>query len=269
MDQRLFAAAASGLGRQQWTAWGHPVTTGLPRVSHFLTCGDMEPVNAQSAYRETLLPLPGLGTRFALPALPVRRSRSDLGLPEGRLAVVPQSIFKVLPDNDAIYARLLDGDGDLNLVLFGADLTADAARFRARLSTAVGKSAAKRLHFLPEITRAEFLETIAACDLMIDTLGWSGGNSALDALRVGLPIVTCQGEFMRGRQCATMLRLLGIEGALAESPEDLAELALQRIGDGDFRAEFRDRVDRGLNDLVDNPACDRALMTHIENALGG
>ncbi len=268
MDQRLFAAAAAGLGRQQWMAWGHPVTSGLPRVSHYLTCGDMEPAQAPSAYRETLLPLPGLGTRFALPPKPARRTRYELGLPEGRLAVVPQSIFKVLPDNDPIYARLLDGDGTLRLAFFGADLTADAARFRARLSRAVGAAAAKRLHFLPELSRTRFLETIASCDLMIDTLGWSGGNSALDALRAGLPIVTCAGEFMRGRQCATMLRLLGIEGAQADSPEELAELALQRIGDGDFRADFRDRVDRGLNDLVDHPDCDRALMTHIENALG-
>lgn len=269
MDQRLFAAAATGLGRRQWMAWGHPVTSGLPNLSHYLTCGDMEPANAQSTYRETLLPLPGLGTRFALPPAPVRKSRSELGLPEGKLAVVPQSIFKVLPINDPIYAQLLDGDGDLRIAFFGADLTAHAARFRERLARAVGPAAAKRLHFLPELSRIGFLETIAACDLMIDTLGWSGGNSALDALRSGLPIVTCPGEFMRGRQCATMLRLLGVQGAEASSADALARLALQRIGDTDFRADFRSRVERGLDDLVNDAACDRALMTHIENAIGG
>ena len=37
--------------------------------------------------------------------------------------------------------------------------------------------------------------------------------------------------------------------------------------DDGFRQHFRDRVDHGLQDLVDDPACDRALMTHIENAL--
>ena len=59
-----------------------------------------------------------------LPPKPALRTRYELGLPEGRLAVVPQSIFKVLPDNDPIYARLLDGDGTLRLAFFGADLTA-------------------------------------------------------------------------------------------------------------------------------------------------
>jgi predicted O-linked N-acetylglucosamine transferase (SPINDLY family) len=267
MDQRLFTAAAAGLARQQWMAWGHPVTSGLPLVSHYLSCGDMEPANATSAYRESLLPLPGLGTRFELPERPQHRARSELGMPAGPLAIVPQSIFKVLPHNDAIYARLLDARGDLRIAFFGAGPGEDAARFRRRLSTAVGARAAERLLFLPELSRTGYLETLGACDLMIDTLGWSGGNSALDALRMGLPIVTTPGEFMRGRQCATMLRLLGIEGAEATSSATLAELALQRIGDDGFRQEFQSRVARGLQELVNDPACDRALMTHIENAI--
>lgn len=264
MDQRLFAAAAAGLARQQWMAWGHPVTSGIPNVSHYLSCGDMEPANASQHYRERLLLLPGIGTRYALPPRPTHRRRSELGLPEGPLAIVPQSIFKVLPGNDAVYARLLDGQGDLRIAFFGAERTADANRFRDRLTRAVGRSAAKRLLFLPEMSRSAFLETIAACDLMVDTLGWSGGNSALDALRAGLPIVTCPGEFMRGRQCATMLRLLGIQGAFADSPETLAELTLERIDDDDFRAHFRDRAGSGLNDLVDDPACDRALLSQVK-----
>ncbi len=267
MIQRLFAAAAAGVARAQWMAWGHPVTSGLPTVSHYLSCGEMEPAGAQRFYREQLRLLPGIGTRYELPARPDVRSRAELGLPAGPLAIVPQSIFKVLPHNDAIYSRLLDARGDLRIAFFGADPTEDAARFRQRLREAVGARAAERLLFLPELSRGGFMETLGACDLMIDTLGWSGGNSALDALRMGLPIVTCAGEFMRGRQCATMLRLLGIEGAEATSPGTLAELALARIGDDGFRQAFRSRVDRGLEALVDDPACDRALTTHIENAL--
>ncbi len=267
MIQRLFAAAAAGVARAQWMAWGHPVTSGLPTVSHYLSCGEMEPVGAQRFYREQLRLLPGIGTRYTLPVRPDARSRDELGLPSGPLAIVPQSIFKVLPHNDAIYARLLDARGDLRIAFFGADPTEDAARFRQRLRTAVGARAAERLLFLPELSRGGFMETLGACDLMIDTLGWSGGNSALDALRMGLPIVTCAGEYMRGRQCATMLRLLGVEGAQADAPDGLSELALQRLGDDGFRQHFRDRVDHGLQDLVDDPACDRALMTHIENAL--
>ena len=269
MIQRLFTAAAAGVARRQWMAWGHPVTSGLPTVSHYLSCAEMEPDGAQDGYRETLRLLPGIGTRYALPAKPGVRERAALGLPEGPLAIVPQSIFKVLPTNDAVYAQLLDARGDLRIAFFGADPTIDAAQFRARLRAAVGPRAAERLVFLPELSRGAFLETLAACDLMIDTLGWSGGNSALDALRAELPIVTCPGEFMRGRQCATMLRLLGIEGAQAATPETLARLALERIDDRDFRTHFRDRARLGLQDLADDPACDRALVEHIEKAIAG
>lgn len=267
MIQRLFAAAAAGVARAQWMAWGHPVTSGLPTVSHYLSCAEMEPEHAQRVYRESLRLLPGIGTRYALPAKPALRDRAALGLPEGPLAIVPQSIFKVLPSNDPIYAHLLDARGDLRIAFFGADPTVDASQFRARLRGAVGPRAAERLLFLPELSRGAFLETLAACDLMIDTLGWSGGNSALDALRAELPIVTCPGEFMRGRQCATMLRLLGIEGGQAATPETLARLALERIDDRGFRTHFSDRVRLGLSDLVDDPAVDRALTAHVGEAL--
>lgn len=268
MIQRLFAAAAFGLGRQQWMAWGHPVTSGLPTVSHYLTCGEMEPEGAQRCYREQLLPLPGIGTRYALPPAPTPRTRAELGLPAGRLAVVPQSTFKVLPANDAIYVELLQRDPSLRIAFSGANLTAEDARFRERLRRAAGAELAGRIVFLPELTRERFLETLAACDLMIDTLGWSGGNSALDALRARLPIVTWPGEFMRGRQCATMLRLLGIEGAIAENPERLAALAAERVGDREFAAQFRERASQGLEQLVDDAACGQALRGHVASALG-
>ncbi len=267
MDQRLFAAAAAGLAHRQWMAWGHPVTCGLPSVSHYLTCGEMEPAGADAAYREQLLRLPGLGTRFALPPQPVRRTRDELGLPAGRLAVVPQSIFKVLPTNDSVYAELLDRDASARLMFFGGELNAEAQRFRRRLRQSVGTAAAKRLHFLPEVSRPRYLEILSACDLMMDTLGWSGGNSALDALRAGLPIVTHAGDFMRGRQCATMLQLLGVEGACAESTATLAELAAQRIADRDYATHFRSHVEKGLPDLVNDTACDRALRAHVESEL--
>jgi len=268
MIQRLFAAAAFGLGRKQWMAWGHPVTSGLPTVSHYLTCGEMEPDGAQRGYREQLLLLPGIGTRYALPPAPASRTRAELGLPAGQLAVVPQSTFKVLPANDAIYVELLQRDASLQIAFSGANLTAEDARFRERLRRAAGPDLARRILFLPELSRERFLETLAACDLMIDTLGWSGGNSALDALRAGLPIVTWPGEFMRGRQCATMLRLLGIEGAIAESPAALASLAAERIGDREFAEHFRDRAGQGLAQLVDNAACSQALRGHVASALG-
>ena len=58
-------------------------------------------------------------------------------------------------------------------------------------------------------------------DVMIDTLRWSGGNTTLDALASALPVVTLEGRFMRGRQTAAMLRILGIEELIARDQEHI------------------------------------------------
>ena len=61
----------------------------------------------------------------------------------------------------------------------------------------------------------DYLRVNLACDAMLDTLHWSGGNTTLDALACGLPVVTLPGAFMRGRQSAAMLRAVGADDLIA------------------------------------------------------
>ena len=42
------------------TAWGHPMTSGLPTIDAFLSADAMEPPDAQDHYSEELVRLPGL-----------------------------------------------------------------------------------------------------------------------------------------------------------------------------------------------------------------
>jgi predicted O-linked N-acetylglucosamine transferase (SPINDLY family) len=62
---------------------------------------------------------------------------------------------------------------------------------------------------------------------MLDTMHWSGGNTSLDALSSGLPIVTLEGRFMRGRQSAAMLRTVGVEELIARDAQQYVDIALR------------------------------------------
>ena len=108
MDATTFAVAALRLAPLQCAAWGHPVTTGHATIDVFFTAAAMEREGAQADYTERLVPLPGIGTRYARPVLPERVARAALGLPdEGTLLLCPQSLFKIAPDDDALFARVL------------------------------------------------------------------------------------------------------------------------------------------------------------------
>ena len=56
-----------------------------------------------------LVTLPGIGTRYAMPEVPARRDARALRTcrPRGPLLLCPQSLFKIHPDNDALFARVL------------------------------------------------------------------------------------------------------------------------------------------------------------------
>ena len=230
MHADTFALAALRLAPVQVAGWGHPTTTGLASIDAFISCAAMEPPDAANAYRERLVLLPGLGTRYAQPRIGAPATRADFGLPEGAtLYLLPQSIFKVHPDNDALIADVLARDPRGLLVLFAGTQEPLTEAFLARLAVplaARGIDPGERVFLMRFMDHASYLQLNALCDVMLDTLHWSGGNTSLDALAAGLPVVTLPGDLMRGRQSAGMLKILGMEELIASDRDDYVAKAV-------------------------------------------
>jgi predicted O-linked N-acetylglucosamine transferase (SPINDLY family) len=263
MDPRCMALAAMRLVPVQVAGWGHPVTTGHDTIDHFLTAGAMEPDGADAHYSERLVRLPGVGTSYPRPAVDraarerVRAElRARLGVaPDTPVYLCPQALFKLLPADDALFARVLEAAPASVLVLFAARHPALTNATMHRLSRALearGLDARRRLRVLSRLPRADFLAVTAACDAMLDATAWSGGNTSLDALAAGLPIVTLPGAFMRGRQSMAMLRLCGVDELVAADADDYVRIAARLAQDRAWRAEVAQRIDAGSARLFDD-----------------
>lgn len=263
MDARLPALAALRLAPRQAMGWGHPMTSGLPTMDAYFTSAAMEPPGAQAHYTETLLPLPGLGVEYARRGAPPPATRRDLGLPEDvPLVLFPQSLFKIHPDNDAVLAGLLERVPAARLVMFLGDHPRWHERFLARLPAGVGAA----IHWLPVGERERYLQINRACDLMLDTLCWSGGNTSLDALCSGLPIVTCPGGTMRSRQSAAMLERLGLaEELIVAEPLALAERTARLLGDPTQRGRLSALILAGLPDLFEPTQARTAFLAAVQH----
>jgi CRISPR-associated protein Csy1 len=270
MDFRVLGLAALRLAPRQLCAWGHPVTSGLPTIDAFLSCRDMEPADAAEHYTEPLHLLPGLGTQYLTPALPSPTDRAALGLPTDRtLYLVPQSLFKLHPDNDAVYAEIAHRDPAAAFVFFATDKESMLV-FVTRLEQAfsrMGLSARRHLVFLPVLSRADYLRVNLASDVMLDSLHWSGGNTSLDALLAGLPVVTCPGRFMRGRQSLAMLRALHCEELIAADPSQLASLAVAVAQDSERREGLAQRIRLHYPELTQSEGPLAILEESIESML--
>jgi CRISPR-associated protein Csy1 len=258
MDGTTFALAGLRLAPLQCAGWGHPVTTGHPTIDVFFTAAAMEPPDAQDHYAEKLVSLPGIGTRYARPAATARQPREALGLPsDGALLSCPQSLFKITPDDDALFARVLAGAPEARLVLFEGRHPALTRRYLARLDAALaaaGVSRGDRVVVLPQVRHDRYLELNLACEAMLDTLRWSGGNTTLDAIATGLPVVTLPGRFMRARQSAAMLGIAGVPDLVAQDRDDYVRIAVRLASDRAHRDALSARLADGAARVFDDAA---------------
>jgi CRISPR-associated protein Csy1 len=269
MDATTFALAALRLAPRQCAAWGHPVTTGLATIDAFFSCAAMEEPGSAAHYTETLVQLPGIGTRYAMPEVPAAE-RARFGLRDGvPLLLCPQSAFKLHPDDDALIARVLAAAPDAHVVLFEARHPALTAKLRARIAAACAAQdvdASARLHLLPQCGHDDYLRVNSVCDAMLDTSRWSGGNTALDALACGLPLVTLPGRFMRSRQSAAMLRLAGVEALIARDGDDYVRIAARLVSDRGWRDDLAGRIRAGRSRVFDDPAPIAALADGLSGS---
>jgi protein O-GlcNAc transferase len=250
MDQATFALASMRLAPRQYAAWGHPVTTGHATIDAYLSCAAMEPADADSHYSEPLIRLPGIGTRFHRQTLPSTVGRETFGLPrDATLLLCPQSLFKIHPDNDALFARVLAANPAALLVLFAGRHPVITDQFMRRLARCFeghGLSIRERTRVLPQLSHDAYLAVNLACDAMLDTMRWSGGQTSVDALTCGLPVVTLPGAMMRGRQSAGMLGLLDLGDLIAVDVGDYVRIATRLCQDVAWRkalaASIRERV---------------------------
>jgi predicted O-linked N-acetylglucosamine transferase (SPINDLY family) len=127
-------------------------------------------------------------------------------------------------------------------------------QLRERLRRSLGAHAA-RVHIAPRMSHAQFLEHLAGADAVLDPFYFGGWNSSCDAFALGVPIATLPGFLLPGRYTLGLYREMGLEGAIARSPEEYVDIALRLARDEAYREEISARSAR----LFDRPDCGRAL----------
>jgi predicted O-linked N-acetylglucosamine transferase (SPINDLY family) len=252
--------AAHRLAPLQVAGWGHPVTSGLATIDCFFSGELLEPEGADAHYREKLVRLPGTGCCTERPQVEAEKSpeiEALLAERHGPRFVIAQRSIKLDPSDDAVFARLAKRVGDCTFFVFRDPIAPWATelvikRLR-RAFAAEGVSVSSRLVQLPWLSEAEFLSFLDQCDVFLDCPNFSGYTTAWQALNSGLPIVTLEGECLRQRLAAGLLRQVGLPETIAQSPDEyilIAERLARDCIDSDRRNELRERI-RGVASCAD------------------
>lgn len=264
MDQTTLQLAALRLAPRQVALWGHPETTGLPTIDAFLSAERFEPGDGDRFYRERLIRLPGAGS-FYDPA-PQAAEPFDLSAlrgPEGAaILVCPGAAFKYQPDHDDWLVRIAQQAAPARLVFFHLRRRWISERLEQRLRRAFaaqGQDFDSTCVFLDWMKPGQFHGLLSGADLVLDTIGFSGFNTAMQTIEQGTPYLAFEGRHMRGRLASGLMDAMEIPGLVARTAEDFVGTAARLAHDAPARAALRATIEARRNRLFRDDAVIRAV----------
>ncbi len=218
---RAFARKAAPI-QASWL--GYPGTTGLRAMDYYLADRDfLPPGQFDDFFTERIAYLPA-SSSFQ----PYADSPPVNGLPALAAGFITFGSFnrvgKINPFTVRLWSRLLRETP--NSIMVMAAIPLDGRRQAlAELFKAEGVGN-ERLAFFPRSDMPTYLALHHQVDYCLDTFPYSGGTTTNHALWMGVPTLTLAGNAPASRQTAAHLIRLGLEGFIAENPDDFVRKGL-------------------------------------------
>ncbi|HET8694422.1 MAG TPA: tetratricopeptide repeat protein [Aquabacterium sp.] len=265
MDALTAKLASLRLAPVQMASWGHPETTGLPTIDHYLSAELFESPQAQEHYSEKLVRLPNLGCYFeSMVAQPEQLDLQAWGIdPQLPIYVCPGTPFKYMPEYDEALIQIAKRVPGAQFVFLKfshfAPLT-DLLMTRLKQGfNQAGLDPAVHLRLIPWQTRSGFYGLLKQANVFLDTMGFSGFNTVMHAIDCATPIVTLEGRFMRGRFGSAILHRTGLSEQVCHTVDQYVDLAVKLVQDAPLRTQMVDQITRGRDRLYRDPEPIRAL----------
>ena len=248
----------------QATWLGYLGTTGMTRMHYRITDRYADPPGLTDRYHtEKLIRLPHSQWCYR-PFVSIPCAETP---PQARNGYVTFGSFnqalKISPSARRLWGEILRRVPGSRLVILGI---ADE-RARDRLAAEIVGDERDRVTVLPYVSLQDYFNGFNSVDIALDTMPYSGGTTACDALWMGVPVVTVPGTRPSSRSTASVLTTAGLPEWIASTPEDYVQLAVEKTRDvtqlGELRKSLRDRFRQ--SPLMD----EKGFVRDLEDAYRG
>ena len=272
MDPLTCKLANMRLAPVQLASWGHPETTGLPTIDYYISAKEFETANADDYYSEKLVSLPNLGCYYsARNIIPVTPDLLSLGIDTASpILICPGTPFKYAPEHDKVLVSIAQKLRKCQLVFFESPELSLSSAFRERLSKAFESArlnAFDFVRFIPWQKTDAFYGLMQKADVFLDTIGFSGFNTAIQAIECGLPIVTREGLFLRGRLASGILKRINLTELITNDEAEYVDLVVKLIKDPEYRQAIQEKIIANRSILFDDLEPIRALEQFLIGAV--
>jgi protein O-GlcNAc transferase len=241
----------------QVTYLGYPATTGLPAIDYRLTDAVADPEGEGEFYTEELVRLPDCFLCYQ----PLRNAPAVKVLPAADRGYITFGSFnnlaKITPEVVALWSDVVKAVPDSRLLIKNPSLTDPNRRaqyYQLFRSHGISDDRVELLGHTP--TREEHLALYGRVDIGLDTFPYNGTTTTCEALWMGVPVLTMTGNRHAGRVGKSLLKCIGLDDWVADSPEQFiiraTDLAADLFGLAAMRQGLRDRLAASL--LCDSDA---------------
>ena len=230
----------------QVSGLGYMATTALPTVDYFITdCWVDPPGWHEACFTEQLLYLPSQFSYQGRPELPAAQ-----GTPCRKRGYVLFASFnhyrKITDEMLRAWQEILARVPDSKLLIKTQML--ERKRIPEILLERMDRLGFDRNRIVLEPATRDYMNRCLDVDLMLDTYPYPGGGTTLDALYMGVPVVTRYGERRGTRFGLSILQNIGLGELAADSIQGYVECAVQLAGDWGLL----DLLHRQLRSLMKN-----------------
>jgi predicted O-linked N-acetylglucosamine transferase (SPINDLY family) len=121
------------------------------------------------------------------------------------------------------------------------------------------------VRFIRWLNFEEFHGLLRRADVMLDTIGFSGYNTAVQAMECGVPLVTREGRFLRGRLASGVLRRMNLPELVVQTKADYATLVVRLVTDRHYRAQIQQEIAQRRCILFDDQSAMGPFQDFLES----
>ena len=244
---------------------GYPGTMAAEYMDYLIADHTLIPENLQQHYSEKIVYMPNSYMVNDTKSKVSKRvfTREEVGLPrKGVVFCCFNNFYKITPNVFNLWMKILqqvDGgvlwlpDGNSTAV---KNLKAQALKYDINED---------RLVFAPRLPLMEdHFNRLQLADLFLDTVPYNAHTTASDALRMGLPVLTCMGESFASRVAASLLNAVNVPELITNTLEEYEALAIDLAIHPEKLKAIKEKL---VTNLPTAPLYDTPLFTrHLESA---
>lgn len=135
-------------------------------------------------------------------------------------------VLKLSPQTLAVWADILRRDPTSRLLLKGGEYKDAVMVEQIRTALVALGVDASRIEFRTGTPRFDHLAAYGDVDVALDPFPHNGGVTSAEAILMGVPLITLLGDYVCGRVGASIMSAVGFKSAVARTPYEYANHAL-------------------------------------------